>query len=177
MLYVHECFERVNNMGYSVASINSEDTGVKTRQAQQEQLLQMQQLKEAKTQEDGTKVQDSSAVTSVTIKTDTIEISAEGQKALEQLKAAKAGPKPAPSAPQATTTEETTSETTAVTEDTSSNASIVAELTEDDESVSTTDLYTMSESELKSLVSDGTITRREMTDELERRSGSAETEE
>ena len=137
----------------------------------------MQQLKEAKTQENGTKVEDSSAVTSATSKTDTIEISAEGQKALEQLKAAKASPKPVPSAPQASTTEETTSETAALTEETSANASIVAELTEDDESVSTTDLYTMSESELQSLVSEGTITRKEMQDELERRSGSAETEE
>ena len=165
-------------MGYSVASINSEDTGVKTKQAQQEQILQMQQLKAATTQENGTKVEDSSAVTAATSKTDTIEISAEGQKALEQLKAAKAAPKPTASAPQASSAEETTSETAAVTEETSANASIVAELTEDDDdSVSTADLYTMSESELKSLVSDGTITRKDMQDELERRSGSAEIEE
>lgn len=161
-------------MGYSVASINTEDTGVKTKQAQQEQILQMQQLKEAKTQEDGTKVEDASAVTAVKSKTDTIEISAEGQKALEQLKAAKAGLKAAPSAPQASTTEETTSATATVTEDTSTNDEIVAELTEDDNSVSTTDLYTMSESELQSLVSEGTITRKEMLDELERRSGAVE---
>ena len=133
--------------------------------------MQMQQLREAKTQEDGTKVEDSSAVTSVAVKTDTIEISAEGQKALEQIKAAKVSAKPAQSPPK-TSTEEAESETAIATENTSSNASIVAELTEEDDTVSTTDLYTMTESELKSLVTDGAITKKEMEDELQRRENS-----
>lgn len=174
---IHIYFERMNIVGYSVASINNEDTGVKTKQAQQEQILQMQQLKASKTQENGTKVEDSSAVTATSGKSDTIEISAEGQKALEQLKAAKAAPKPSQSAPKTSTAEASSTETASVAENTSSNASIVAELTEDDDdAVSTTDLYTLSESELKSLVSDGSITRKEMLDELERRSASSDVE-
>ena len=165
-------------MGYSVASINSEDTGVKAKQAQQEQIMQMQQLKDSKVQEDGTKIEDSSAVTSVAGKTDTIEISTEGQKALEQIRAAKASFKPAPSVPQKST-EEADDETSAVAEETSSNASIVEELTQEDDSdsVSTSDLYSMSEDELRSLVSNGSITKKQMENELKRREKPSENEE
>ncbi len=154
-------------MSYSVESINGDGNISKTKQAQQEQILQMQQLREGKTQESGTKVEDPTALTATESKTDTIEISAEGQKALEQMRAAKAVEQPVVKEVADNSTDVASSAKT--TE--SSTAAVVNQLTsEDSVDVSSTDLYTMTESELRTLVSKGTITRTEMNDELERRS-------
>lgn len=118
-------------------------------------------------QEDGTEVEYAAAVTSVK-SGDRIEISAEGQKALAQMRAAKpaaesegevsdsaqpappAGAKPT-GAPPAATAPQSTKES------------------DDDESVSSTELYTLSETELQSLLTDGSITRSEYVSELARR--------
>lgn len=50
-------------------------------------------------------------------------------------------------------------------------------LSEEEETVTDSDLYTMTETELQSLVSEGTITRADMEDELARRAGATEIEE
>lgn len=160
------------DMSYSVESINSDGNSSKTKQAQQEQILQMQQLKESKRQDNGTKVEDPAAITAAESKTDKIEISAEGQKALKQIKAAKAGGQPAASAAVTESTEKSKDEISSVVETTDSGtSSVIKQLTaEGSDDVSSSDLYTMSESELSTLVAKGTITRKEMEQELERRS-------
>jgi len=156
-------------VSYSVESINGEANSVKTQQAQQEQILQMQQLKDAKTQENGTKVEDAVAVTATERKTDTVEISTEGQKALEQMKAAKAGGKPAAGAPEIDNTEKSTTSTASAKAEASASKAAVSQLTEEKDSSSASDLYTKTESQLKLFVSKGTITRQEMQTELKRR--------
>jgi len=158
-------------MSYSVDSINSESSSAKLQQAQREQILQMQQSKEAKIQQNGTNVEDSKALAASDNITDTIEISEEGKMALEQIKASKANSKADVSAPQTELTDTTeTTETASASSETTSTESAVSDLIDEEDDVTSSDLYTMTESELRSLVSDGTITRKEMQDELQRRS-------
>ncbi|NCA68066.1 MAG: hypothetical protein EOM87_08390 [Clostridia bacterium] len=157
-------------MSYSVDTINSESSSARLQQAQQEKILQMQQSKEAKIQQNGTKVEDSKALAASENITDTIEISDEGKMALEQIKAAKADSKDIVIAPKTELTETTeTTETASANSETTSTESAVSELIDEEDDVTASDLYTMTESELLSLVSNRTITRKEMQVELQRR--------
>lgn len=156
-------------MSYSVESINSESNAAQTQRALQEQLLQMQQLKDAKKQEDGTIVEDSSAVSSIKQEPDSVEISTQGQLALEQMIAEKANSQTAAAQTISTITDTTES----VSSEKSSTVPVTSQSSDDeDDDVSVEDLYTMTESELRSLVSEGKITKKEMQNELERRDGS-----
>ena len=160
-------------MSSGVQSIGTDSNSVRSQQTVQEQLLQMQEVKDGKTQENGTRVEDSTAVSASASKTDTIEISAEGQAALEQIKAAKSNSSSAPATTAQTSSAKTSTaaSTTSSLETTDSSSDITKYL--DENTVSTSDLYTKSESELKSLVSEGEITNQQMQDELARRGQTA----
>ncbi|MEA4894799.1 MAG: hypothetical protein VB064_06015 [Oscillospiraceae bacterium] len=149
-------------MSYSVQSIGADSNGILSQQALQEHMLLIQQLREGKVQEDGTKVEDSAAVTSTSAKSDTVEISAEGQLALAQIKAG-----------VSFSSQQTEAESTDEVVMVSSSKSLHTSELENDETISGSDLYSLSESELKSLVSEGKITRKQMEEELLRRSGDA----
>ena len=158
-------------MSYSVDTISSESSSARLQQAQQEKILQMEQSKEAKIQQNGTKVEDSKALAASEHITDTIEISEEGKMALAQIKAAKANSKDVVIAPETELTETTeTTETASASSETTSTESAVSELIDEEDDVTSSDLYAMTEIELRALVSNGTITRKEMKDELQRRS-------
>ncbi len=153
-------------MGYSIEAINSEDNSVKKREALQEQLLKANLLQEGKTQKDGTKVEDPTAVTSTESKTDTINISTQGQFALEQIKASKA--------------DNTFARASTNTDEAKSDAADTVSKQKKTDSTDTSgskskaetkkSLYSMSKSELNILVSEGLITSQEVKTELKRRS-------
>lgn len=149
------------------------DTSYSLRSQQYQQLQKSNQSTSASAisdvptdQEDRTKDEYTTTITSAE-SGDRIEISAEGQKALAQMQEAQsatqleseesssaqpsapAGPKPSGPPPAA--------------------SSIGTDDSEDDEETASTELYTLSETKLQSLLNDGSITRSEYTSELARR--------
>lgn len=153
-------------MGYSIEAINSEDNSVKQREALQEQLLKANQLQDGKKQRDGTKVEDPTAITSAERKADTINISTQGQLALEQIKASKAS---SSSVNSVKNTQKDRSDASGVDKAQKNAASdgTSGEKTKTDNKKS---IYSMSKSELNILVSEGLITSQEVKKELKRRS-------
>jgi|GEM_PF-5535577 len=131
-------------MGYSVEAINSEESSVKKRKALQEQILNMNRLHAGRTQRDGTKVEDPDAVTRIESKTDSVEISAQGQKAMKQ---------------KANSDEEKAQGSDHSAPDVSGK-----------KDTGSTNLRSRSRSELSTLVAEGIITRTDMKNELKRRS-------
>jgi hypothetical protein len=153
-------------MGYSIEAINSEDNSVKQREALQEQLLKANLLHDGKTQKDGTKVESPTAVTSSERKTDTINISTQGQLALEQIKAAKSDGTSADFIRNTVKTKSDSSKTDAEQKKTDSKANSDTK----SKSGNKKSIYSMSKSELNILVSEGLISGQEVKKEMKRRS-------
>jgi len=153
-------------MGYSIEAINSEDNSVKKREALQEQLLKANILQDGKTQRDGTKVEEPRAVTSAEHKTDTINISTQGQFALEQMKAEKSDSSSANTIRNADRKKSDTASSVPGEKKTDSTDKSDSK----SESASTKSIYSMSKSELNVLVSEGLISSQEVKKELKRRS-------
>ena len=153
-------------MGYSIEAINGEDNSVKQREALQEQLLKANLLQDGKKQRDGTKVEDPSAVTSAERKTDTINISTQGQLALEQIKASKADSTSANSIKNEQKRKSDTSSADSERKKTDSTDKSGSNSKSD----SKKSIYSMSKSELNTLVSEGLISGQDVKNELKRRS-------
>lgn len=133
-------------MGYSVEAINNEEDGAKKRTALQEQILKMNQLRDGKNQKDGMKVETPEAISQPESKSDSVEISSQGQKALEQLlEKNNDGKKKKQNA------------------DESENG-------DEKKKANNPNLHTLSRKQLNSLVSQGIISREDMKQELKRRS-------
>ena len=153
-------------MGYSIEAINGEDNSVKKREALQEQLLKANLLQDGKIQKDGTRVEDPTAITSAERKTDTINISTEGQLALEQMKASKTGNTALFETPNMDKTKTDVLETVSAQKKGSSAAAADLKTKSDSEK----SMYSMSKSELNTLASEGLLSPQEVKNELKRRS-------
>ena len=153
-------------MGYSIEAINGEDSSVKKRDALQEQLLKANLLQDGKIQKDGTRVEESTAITAAERKTDTINISTQGQLALEQMKASRADNTAFSDAPNTDQAKADASET----DFTKKKGSSAAAAESKTKSTAAKSMYSMSKSELNTLVSEGLLTSQDMKMELKRRS-------
>ncbi len=148
-------------MSFSVNAINAESTSVTSLQAVSEQQLLVDQVKAGKIQADENKTETSTAVRSNFGMTgDTIEISEQGRKALEQIYAAK--------------TEKASAPETFEGAEKSDNIElesphIQAQKPTEDDSLRPRELQNMSVSDLRQAVTKGGITHAQMDDELSRR--------
>lgn len=154
-------------MSTRIDAIGQEDTNSRLEQLQQEQILKAQQAKAGTVQEDGTKVEDPSAIVSISPKTDTIEISGEGRQALAQAKQALK----TASGSEAGENAEAAGQSAAQAKS-DSDVSSLSTLFSDSSSAdntSTAELASKTEQQLEKLVAEGSITRSEMDAELRRR--------